>query len=497
MEVEPYTPDDEWIPAVDFKDFWGSPLLGTISLPLPSFLSADRALEMAEAADRLISWATAMRFRALGRVEEAIAEEPIERRAGQPERLGGDEAHALAVAEVATGCAVSESAAARDLHDAAALLGDQWAVLDALESTDISPAHARVILDQARTVPAEYAGKFSRTALTRIRTRQGRRTPSELRTCLRRLREQLHPETLEARKAAAHAERGVWFSPEPDGMCTLAARLPAETGLAIFNGLDQDARTAAAHTAEVGTRSDPFTALELRTLPQLRADALAARLLGTPDEAVNGSFRPEVVVTIPIGLALRPGQPSAMAENGSTTAAELEGYGPIDAPTALRLAAIAPTWHRLFIDPLTGAALGVGRTAYRPPQALRHYLAHRDGRCRFPGCTRSAAACEPDHTTEWQDGGTTDPDNLALLCRKHHALKSIGAWNYSHAEEGHLTWRSPLGRTHCSEPADRGRPRYALGPPEPPDIPRPPDDPEPDHPDPETDSGTGDAPLPF
>ncbi|MCA4135771.1 DUF222 domain-containing protein, partial [Arthrobacter sp. M4] len=71
-----------------------------------------------------------------------------------------------------------------------------------------------------------------------------------------------------------------------------------------------------------------------------------------------------------------------------TAVAELEGYGPIDAHTARRLAALAPSWHRLFTDPVTGEALGVGRTAYRPPQALRRYLNHRDKTCRFPGCTR-------------------------------------------------------------------------------------------------------------
>ncbi|MCA4135767.1 hypothetical protein LD110_23465, partial [Arthrobacter sp. M4] len=45
-------------------------------------------------------------------------------------------------------------------------------------------------------------------------------------------------------------ERSVWFTPEPDGMCTLGAYLPAEAGLAIYNGLDHDARTAKAQAAE-------------------------------------------------------------------------------------------------------------------------------------------------------------------------------------------------------------------------------------------------------
>ena len=64
--------------------------------------------------------------------------------------------------------------------------------------------------------------------------------------------------------------------------------------------------------------------------------------------------------------------------------AELEGYGPIDAPAARRLAALAPNWQRLFTDYTTGHALGMGRTAYRPPKALLRYLHSRDGTCRFP-----------------------------------------------------------------------------------------------------------------
>jgi len=111
----------------------------------------------------------------------------------------------------------------------------------------------------------------------------------------------------------------------------------------------------------------------------------------------------------------------------------------------------------------------VGRTAYRPPKALRRYLHSRDKTCRFPGCTRRAAACEPDHTIEWQDGGTTDAGNLAMLCRKHHALKSMGAWTYQHSSPtGDLKWRSPLGREYNTEADQFGEPRHPLQQPEPP-----------------------------
>jgi len=181
-------------------------------------------------------------------------------------------------------------------------------------------------------------------------------------------------------------------------------------------------------------------------------------------------FRPEIVVTIPVGQVMggSPGSGAAPAGPEPGTA-ELEGYGPLDAETARRLAALAPTWYLLFTDGTTGQALGVGRRAYRPPKALRRYLQCRDGTCRFPGCTRRASVCEPDHTIEWQDGGTTDPGNLAMLCRRHHALKSIGAWSYRHSSpSGDLEWRSPLGRRYTTEAADLGKVLYPLQQPEPP-----------------------------
>jgi hypothetical protein len=324
------------------------------------------------------------------------------------------------------------------VDEAAELCGPQRAILEALQAGDIAQADAHAILDQARTVPAEEAPHFARTALLRTRTRTGRRrTPAELRSCLRTLRERLYPHTTHTRKRAAIQERGLWLSPEPDGMCTLAARLPAEAGLAIFNGLDNAARTA----ARAGLPG---------TLQQLRADALADRVLGRSDASSAEPFRAEVVVTIPIELAL-----GAHEASGLQATAELEGYGPIDPATARRLASLAQNWHRLFTDAATGTALGIGRTAYRPPAALRRYLAHRDRGCAFPGCPHRPHRCEADHTTESHQGGTTDAENLALLCPRHHALKSLGAWAYQHTTpNGPLIWRSPLGRTYTTDPPE-------------------------------------------
>ncbi|WP_455836154.1 DUF222 domain-containing protein [Pseudarthrobacter siccitolerans] len=502
MDVQPFVIDDEaWVPAVEFTDREDSLLAGTVSFPVPAFLTADGAIRMVQSADRLIAWATGVKQGALARVEEAVAEEAPVRQESQPVRFGGDEAHALAVTEVSTACALSEGTAARLLNDAAGLTTSFWEVLEALEAGEISDAHARIIVEQARSLPDGQAERFASIALRRTRTRHGRRrTPAELRACLRRLREQLHPESLAARKEAAQRERGVWFRAEPDGMCTLSAFLTAEVGMAIYSGLDRDARLASARAAELreipghsgaaepgpapdsAPGADP--AADPPTLSEFRAESLAYRLLGGPESGGTdkifggpdglqpGVFRPEIVVTIPVGQVMggSPGSGGGAAPaEPEPGPAELEGYGPLDAETARRLAALAPTWYLLFTDGTTGQALGVGRRAYRPPKALRRYLQCRDGTCRFPGCTRRASVCEPDHTIEWQDGGTTDPGNLAMLCRRHHALKSIGAWSYRHSSpSGDLEWCSPLGRQYTTEAAELGKVLYPLQQPEPP-----------------------------
>jgi hypothetical protein len=166
-------------------------------------------------------------------------------------------------------------------------------------------------------------------------------------------------------------------------------------------------------------------------------------------EELIGRVKAEIVVHIPLAVLL----------GASDDAAELEGYGVVDATTARQLAAAAPTWERLMTDD-EGVPVMLGRTAYRPPAGLRRFIQFRDGTCLVPGCTCAAERAEVDHTIEWQDGGTTDADNLALLCRKHHALKSLALFHLrreskSSTVSGELVWETMLGRRYPAEPLDR------------------------------------------
>jgi hypothetical protein len=180
---------------------------------------------------------------------------------------------------------------------------------------------------------------------------------------------------------------------------------------------------------------------EQRTLAQLRAD-IAADLLLTGAAASVPAVTTSVAVTVPVltllGVAELPGT--------------LEGYGPIDADTARRLAGRAPSFQRILTHPITGSILDIDRRSYRPPADLKRWLGVRDEFCTFAGCGRRAADCDLDHRVAWADGGRTSADNLAHLCRHHHRLKHEGGWGCERAPAGGSRWTSPTGAVHDPDP---------------------------------------------
>ncbi|GEO91577.1 HNH endonuclease signature motif containing protein [Kocuria flava] len=229
--------------------------------------------------------------------------------------------------------------------------------------------------------------------------------------------------------------------------------------------------------------------LPARTPAQRRADVLADLLLAgeVPDDpSFPRDVRGQVTVTVPALTLLEaargpggsptahaPGSPPAAggpadlpAVVRGTAAAVLAGHGPIDADVAARLAAGAPSWHRILVHPVTGVVLDHDRTTYAVPADLRRRLVHRDVTCRFPGCRRRAERCDLDHTVAWQDGGTTAAGNLAHLCRHHHLVKHrdgpLGRWTVRQLGPspggGVLEWTSPAGRIHRTVPERTGSP---------------------------------------
>jgi hypothetical protein len=149
-----------------------------------------------------------------------------------------------------------------------------------------------------------------------------------------------------------------------------------------------------------------------RAPAQRRADALIdiCRLaLRTGRLPTDGGEPPQLAVTIayhPLTSALG----HAVTDTGQR----------LSAATARRLACDA----RLLPLVLGGTRqiLDTGRTRRLATGPLRRALTARDQGCAFPDCDRPPRWTDAHHIREWTAGGTTDLDNLVLLCRRHHRL---------------------------------------------------------------------------
>jgi hypothetical protein len=90
-------------------------------------------------------------------------------------------------------------------------------------------------------------------------------------------------------------------------------------------------------------------------------------------------------------------------------------------PQEIRRTACAPAIIPLLLG-RDNRPLDIGRTKRHPTRYQHAPLAVRDDGCAHPGCTTAAKWCTPHHIHHWANGGTTDLDNLVLLCRTHHRM---------------------------------------------------------------------------
>ncbi|GAB2763708.1 hypothetical protein GCM10027090_37750 [Sinomonas soli] len=386
------------------------------ALPSPAAIVAD--IE-AEAAQLLIA-----RLERIDRDDAARAAERIVTLASLARAVGGSSddpfrrlgAPSIAASEVSAALKLSARTAKGMVAEALELSRPAWRpLLEAMHAGLVPQRRARTILDAATPVPQERLAAFVAEAVAVAAPTgpdgspdaDGIPSPGALGRKLRRLAERHAADPLAVRKAKAREHRRVDIEPAGDAMCWLTAYLPLEDAAAIDTRLESMARSLQGPS-------------ESRTLPQLRADVFADLVSGVSAADLRPAAGPgaQIVVTVPL----------ATLEGSGDAPGEILGYGPLDPDAARLLAARAATWTRLWVDPGTGAPLALGRTRYQPSAAMRHQLGARDMVCRFPGCDRPSTATDADHTMPWASGGETDTDNLGLLCREHHRLKSEGHW---------------------------------------------------------------------
>jgi hypothetical protein len=183
------------------------------------------------------------------------------------------------------------------------------------------------------------------------------------------------------------------------GMVRLDGDLDPESGSVVICALGSLAEPAAL---------DPG---EDRTPQQRRADALVEicrRHLDSADRPREGGERPHLIVTVDPATLGGRGQPLVDLDTG-----------PITFEAVRRLACDAAVTP---ISTRKSGAVTAGRRGRVVSPALRRALSHRDGGCTHPGCSVPARWCDAHHIVHWADGGKTQPDNLRLLCRRHHRL---------------------------------------------------------------------------
>ena len=157
---------------------------------------------------------------------------------------------------------------------------------------------------------------------------------------------------------------------------------------------------------------------EIRTPSERRADALAdicRYFLDHQRSQPGGRHRPHVNVVVDAD------------DLYTARRARYMGGAKISAETASAILCDS-VMHRMVVDP-AGAIIDYGRATRTISAPLWAALVVRDAGCRFPGCDRPPNWCEAHHVVWFRDGGTTCPENLVLLCSRHHHKLHEGGWH--------------------------------------------------------------------
>ena len=332
----------------------------------------------------------------------------------------------------------------------------------ALACGEISLGHANAIAKESAEIIRAGATQEQIFEVERIALAHAEfHTPQQVISKMKSTIAKLAPVEFEEAVAVAQERRSVDCYPQPNGMAQIVALLPAADAQVVMLAVDKLARLNKEHAieeqnlrerqkarftsgAKVASRADLIDreAIEInRRIDTFRADALTQLannyLSSTLNEGLSHG-RP-VTLNLTLDLATLLG----LAENPGT----LKGYGPIPASVARALAADAK-WRKFISDPVTGELLDVGRSTYEPPQALKDFLTARDQICRFPHCRQPARVSDIDHASPWENGGETSRENMGMLCRRHHRMKTHGGWKLESSPDGSCEWTSPNGKKY-------------------------------------------------
>ena len=347
-----------------------------------------------------------------------------------------------------------------EVDTARALAGPLSSAMSLLERGQVSWQHARVLAQETEDLDPDTRRDVAQHVVTAVEAASAAGvswTPAELRQRVRGAVIAADPVAAELRAEKATEQRHVSRRTDRDAQASLFVNGPAIGVQTIWTALDLRASATSADDERTLDQRRFDALVDICRLASTDAALLAAASAGGPSDpasaggAVSASARrrsrrhqrrdrtglePAVFVFADAatwaGLADEP--------------VELDGYGPIPAGVA-RECFTDSTWRAVVTDAVTGAALSVSDTTYRPSARTRRMLYVKDRRCGFPGCSAAVWFCDADHSVPHDRGGCTDTENCGLFCRRHHRLKTFTAWRWRRLPEGTFEWTDPSGRT--------------------------------------------------
>ena len=407
---------------------------------LSAELSAGGHIDAAIAWERLVRHAQAGLIRSLG----ALARDAV-----------GEGGLPLMESELSAALAWPPSGAQTRLHEAETLTRLFPATLDLL-------SEGRVSVEQARSLVQLTFGledEVSRAVQARVLERMVGQSVAATRQAIRRAVVRADPQAAANRHRYERARRRVELRAEDDGMATLSFYLPADVAQMAMRTLTELAQNA---------KRKNKNSSDKRTLDQRRADLLPALLhrttiatgSGTATRSATGTTTTGTNAGTTIGGATFPLVPARVSVVvGIETLlglthepGHLEGYGPICAEQARRIAHAHTARWRFLLTATDGTPALASDRSYSPRAAIKRLTELKYTTCAFPHCAMPADRCDLDHNQPYHKGGPTSADNLAPLCRRHHNHKSQGDWDL-HRHGDNIRWTSKrTGRSYTTAP---------------------------------------------